>query len=135
MGLRSAAMACQRITSSVCFICETEGHHTLSYLDDFIGVAPPDTAWQAYEHCGHLLEELGLEESLTKACPPTTIATCLGVQFDTVQMTMSVTPEHFAEIESLLSAWSGDLPRNQNCNLLSVNSLLFRNVLGRADCF
>ena len=51
MGLRSAAMACQRITSAVCFICDAEGHHTLSYLDDFIGVAPPDTAWQAYEHC------------------------------------------------------------------------------------
>ena len=106
MGLRSAAMACQRITSAVCFICEAEGHHTLSYLDDFIGVAPPDTAWQAYEHCGHLLEELGLEESPTKACPPSTIATCLGVQFDTVQMTMSVTPERLAEIESLLSVWS-----------------------------
>ena len=106
MGLRSAAMACQRITSAVCFICEAEGHHTLSYLDDFIGVAPPDTAWQAYEHCGHLLEELGLEESPTKDCPPSTIATCLGVQFDTVQMTMSVTQERLAEIESLLSVWS-----------------------------
>ena len=106
MGLRSAAMVCQCITSAVCFICEAEGHHTLSYLDDFIGVAPPDTAWQAYEYCGRLLEELGLEEPPTKACPPSTITMCLGVQFDTVQMTMSVTPECLAGIESLLSAWS-----------------------------
>lgn len=44
MGLRSAAMACQRITNAVCYICEMEGHHTLSYLDDFIGVATPDIA-------------------------------------------------------------------------------------------
>lgn len=106
MGLRSAAMACQRITTAVCFICETEGHPTLSYLDDFIGVATPATAWQAYEHCGRLLEELGLDESPNKACPPATVATCLGVQFNTVQMTMSVTPERLAELESLLHVWS-----------------------------
>ena len=54
MGLRSAAMACQRITNAVCYICEMEGHHILSYLDDFIGVATPDIAWQAYDYCGHL---------------------------------------------------------------------------------
>ena len=106
MGLRSAAMACQRITNAVCYICEREGHHTLSYLDDFIGVATPDIAWQAYDYCGHLLAELGLEESLSKACPPATIQTCLGVQFDTVQMTLSVTPTRLTEIETLLVSWS-----------------------------
>ena len=106
MGLRSAAMACQRITNAVCYICELEGHHTLSYLDDFIGVATPDIAWQAYDYCGHLLAELGLEESLSKACPPATIQTCLGVQFDTVQMTLSVTPTRLTEIETLLVSWS-----------------------------
>ena len=83
MGLRSAAMACQRITNAVCYIYEMAGHHTLSYLDDFIGVVTPDIAWQAYDYCGHLLAELGLEESLSKACPPATIQTCLGMQFDT----------------------------------------------------
>ena len=39
MGLRSAVMACQRITTAVCSIFEAEGQTTLSYLDDFIGVA------------------------------------------------------------------------------------------------
>ena len=106
MGLRSAAMACQRITTAVCYICEAEGYPTLSYLDDFFGVASPATARQGYERCGSLLEELGLEESPHKACPPATNATCLGVQFDTVQMTMSVTPERSEEIESLLGTWS-----------------------------
>ena len=106
MGLRSAAMACQRIMNAVCYICEMEGHHTLSYLDDFIGVATSDIAWQAYDYCGHLLAKLGLEESLSKACPPATIQTCLGVQFDTVQMTLSYTPTRLTEIETLLVSWS-----------------------------
>ena len=102
MGLRSAAMACQRITNAVCYICEMAGHHTLSYLDDFIGVVTPDITWQAYDYCGHLLANLGLEESLSKACPPAMIQTCLGMQFDTVQMTLSITPTRLTEIETLL---------------------------------
>ena len=102
MGLRSAAMACQRITNAVCYIYEMAGHHTLSYLDNFIGVVTPDIAWQAYDYCGHLLAKLGLEESLSKACPPATIQTCLGMQFDTVQMTVSVTLTRLTEIETLL---------------------------------
>ena len=69
-------------------------------------MATPDIAWQAYVYCGHLLAELGLEESLSKACPPATIQTCLGVQFDTVQMTLSVTPTRLTEIETLLVSWS-----------------------------
>ena len=79
MGLRSVAMVCQRITTAVCFICETEGHPTISYLDDFTGVATPNTAWQAYEHYGRVLEELGLDESPNRACPPATVSTCLGI--------------------------------------------------------
>ena len=104
MGLRSVAMVCQRITTAVCFICETEGHPTISYLDDFTGVATPNTAWQAYEHYGRVLEELGLDESPNRACPPATVSTCLGIQFDILQMTMSVTQERLAELESLLHA-------------------------------
>ena len=96
----------QRISNAVCYICEAKGHPTLSYLDDFIGVAPPNVAWQAYELCGQLLTELGLEESPSKACPAATVQTCLGVQFGTVQLTMSVTPARLQEIETLLVSWS-----------------------------
>ena len=71
-------------------------------------MATPDIAWQAYDYCGHLLAELGLEESLSKACPPATIQTCLGEQFDTVQMTLSVTPTRLTEIETLLSLRGAD---------------------------
>ncbi|KAK3751282.1 hypothetical protein QZH41_002731, partial [Actinostola sp. cb2023] len=105
MGLRSAAMACQRITNAVCFICRSEGHGIISYLDDFIGVSEPASAWKSFNYCGSILEELGLEESLNKVCEPATVVTCLGVQFDTTQMTMSVTPQRLAEIEALLVSW------------------------------
>ena len=108
MGLRSAAMACQRSTNAVSHICRTTaGYNVLNYLDDFIGVESPSIAESAYIFSGSLLHELGLEESPSKACPPATSAVCLGVLFDTIDMTMSVTPERITEIEALLGDWSG----------------------------
>jgi len=83
VGLRTAAMACQRSTNAVYYILSCAGCQVANYLDDFIGVAPPARALQDYECCGSLLHELGLQESLSKACPPSTIMTCLGVQIRT----------------------------------------------------
>jgi hypothetical protein len=105
MGLRSAAMACQRVTSGVSFLCGLHDFNVLNYLDDFMGVEVPDTAWTAYEFLGKLLGDLGLRESTSKACPPSTSVTCLGVQFDTQAMTMSVTHSRIIELEELLHRW------------------------------
>ena len=105
MGLRTAAMACQRCTNAVCYILSRAGCQVVSYLDDFIGVAPTATASRDYEYCGSLLMELGLHKSPSKACPPSTCMTCLGVQINTVDMTLSVTPERLNELEVLLSHW------------------------------
>lgn len=52
-----------------------------------------------------MLVELGVEESKSKALPPTTRATCLGVEFDTLAMTKSVHPERLIEIQDLLRQW------------------------------
>ena len=40
MGLRSAAMACQRPTSAVTWILAQRGLFVFNYLDDFIGISP-----------------------------------------------------------------------------------------------
>ena len=98
-------MACQRITRSVCFICEQSGQDVVSYLDDFIGVSSPSEACVAYNFCV-FFTDLGLEESCSKAVPPSTCVTCWGVQFDTQAMTMSVTSERLLELETLLQDWS-----------------------------
>ena len=103
--LRRAAMACQRSTNAVSYILSCAGCQVANYLDDFIGVASIARASQHYEYCGSLLQELGLQESLSKACPPSTVMTCLGVQINTVDMTLSVTPERLDELVVLLSHW------------------------------
>lgn len=78
----------------------------LNYLDDFQGVELLDTATTAFNFLQSLLVELGVEESKSKACLPTTRATCLGVEFDTLDITKSVHPERLVELQDLLSSWS-----------------------------
>ena len=106
MGLRLAALACQCITSGISYICSWQGFDVLNYLDDFQGMELPDKAATAFGSLQSLLVELGVEESKSKACPPTTCATCLGVEFDTLAMTKSVHPERLLEIQALLRTWS-----------------------------
>ena len=120
MGLRSSAMACQRITSAVCFLCSQSGFDVLNYLDDFMGVAPKDLARDSYDFLGGLLSRLGLTESSAKAIPPGTVVSCLGVQFDTVNMTMSVPPSRLAEITSLLASWR----IRKSCSKTALQSLV-----------
>ena len=106
MGLRSAAMACQRVTNAVCFMLSRVGCNVLSYLDDFMGISAPRTAFADYALTGSLLQALGLQESSHKACPPSTRVTCLGVLFDTINFTMSVTPDRLLELQTdLLPKW------------------------------
>lgn len=106
MGLRMLAMACRRITNAVCFICAQSGHGMVSYLDNFMGVSCPSEAWASFNFSAGIFQELGLEESSTKATPPSTRVTCFGVQFDTLAMNMSVTSERLWELEELLREWS-----------------------------
>ena len=105
MGQRSAAMACQRSTQAVGYIHAKKGHHNCVYLDDFIGVSPLNSAWNGYFGLGELLEELGLNESLGKACPTSNTQICLGVQFDTMKMIISITADRLTRIRQLLKEW------------------------------
>ena len=90
MGLRSAAMACQCSTSAVTWILNRRGLSTFNYLDDFIGVSPPTLATSHFNEVGVLLHRLGLDESIDKSCPPSPVMTCLGVELNTLDFTLSV---------------------------------------------
>ena len=100
MGLQTAAMACQHPTNTISYILSCASCQVANYLDHFIGVASVARASQDYEQCGLLLQE-----SLSKACPPSTVTTCLGVQINTVDMALSVTPERLDELVVVLSHW------------------------------
>lgn len=72
----------------------------------FHGISALRSAFDDYALTGSLLQALELHESSHKACPPSTRVTCLGVLFDTINFTMSVTPDRLLELQTdLLPKW------------------------------
>ena len=62
-------MACQRSTNAVCYILSRPGCQVLSYLDDFIRVAPAARTSRDYDYCSSLVTELGLKNLLLRPAP------------------------------------------------------------------
>ena len=113
-GLRHSGLQGQRITDALSWIHRQSGLDTLTeslyncinYCDDLGGAETlKERADQSFTRLGTLLSELGLAESVDKARAPSTEMVYLGVQFDTVTMTMSVPPEKLAEVKEEIERW------------------------------
>ena len=113
-GLRHSGLQGQKVTDAVAWILRRlglesgEGHpyQVCNYVDDLGGVENNlDRAKAAYDKLEWLLADLGLKESSKKAEPPTTCITYLGVQFDSIKMTMSVPPDKITEIKAEIGLW------------------------------
>ena len=94
-GLRSAAMMCQRTTSAVSYMYASLGYQCTNYIDDFGGAESPTKAEQAFQALGQLFSVLGLDSSPSKDC-----MVFLGITFNTLGMTMSVTPDRLDDLLS-----------------------------------
>lgn len=105
MGLRSAAMMCQRMTAGIVHMCSQDGLLICNYIDDFAGAEIPESACAAYEGLGDILISSGLQEAPEKAIAPTTRMVFLGVTFDSVSMTREVTVQRLCEIAELITQW------------------------------
>ena len=105
MGLRSAAMCCQRLTNAIKYIVERRGYDLVAYLDDMVTAED----WQKAEHCYFtirwIIKESGAEEAHSKSVPPTCTMLFLGVLFDTESLTLSIDEDRLVEILSLLEDW------------------------------
>ena len=109
-GLRSAAHICQRVTDAIAHIYRSEcgGRFRIcNYLDDFAGVASPGESSEAFSQLRSLFQELGVAEAVQKACEPSTSMVFIGVKFDSVQMSLEVTPDRLRAIQEEVSIWLG----------------------------
>ena len=105
MGLRSAAMCCQRLTNAFKFIMEQKGFDLVSYLDDMVSA---ETWLLAHECLGTLrtiLKTSGAEEAEAKTVFPTTKMLFLGILFNTVSLTLEISKDRLDEIKGLLVDW------------------------------
>ena len=105
MGMRSSAYICQRVTNAINYVMGKHNFNIVNYLDDFAGAEVPMDADSAYEKLGAVLLEFGLMESKEKARSPATSMSFLGVEFNTVDLTLEVTDTRLLEINHLLKDW------------------------------
>ena len=113
-GLRNSGYQGQRVTNAVTWIHQRLGltsedekmFSSINYSDDIGGAeATLGRATAAFIALTDLFVELGLEESVEKAHPPSTKMPYLGVEFDTVAMTMSIPAEKLQEVRSEVRLW------------------------------
>ena len=105
MGLRSSAYICQRVTNAVNYISKQHGISVINYFDDFAGTEFSDLDQNSFDSLKWLLNSCGLEESIEKACGPSTRMSFLGICSDTDKMTMEVTQDRLQEITQLVLCW------------------------------
>ena len=106
-GLRSATLAFQRTTNAITHIFQSVfNHDCINYIDDFGGVETTfEEASHAFSDLERLFNELGLESSPSKDCPPSTRMVFLGLIYDTVKMTIEVPPDKLHNTFELIRHW------------------------------
>ena len=61
---------------------------------------------QSYQFLLNLLQDLGLDISQKKLCPPDTKVIGLGILFNTVDKTISIASDQLSEIVKVCHEWS-----------------------------
>ena len=126
-GCRHAGYAGQWLTTAVAYILANMGQdltgfmfYVLNYADDFAGAeATFERAELSFTTLGTLLSDIGLTESLSKACSPATTMTYLGVSFNSMDMCLHVDSDKVVELKSELINWARKTVAKK-CELQSI---------------
>ena len=136
MGSRSASYICQRVTNFIRHIMVNLQYFVTNYVDDFMGLDSMEHILQSFHTLRNLLRDLGASEALQKAVEPTHIIEFLGVLFDLLRMTISVSPSRVQELEQELQDWQHrtTYTRKQLDFLTREITVPFQIVYVRVDC-
>ena len=103
-GFRLGAFFFSKRSDSVRFIMN-KNNALLSYIDDLIYCDLPSTIYTSYQFLLDILQDLGLDISLKKLCPPSIKVVCLGILFDTIHRTISIPDTKLQEICRVCENW------------------------------
>ena len=106
MGLKSSARCCQMLTDCISFIFSQEGFDTVNYIDDLGGAEVPEKAETAFQRLGDIVNDIGMSEAADKAAPPSHTMVFLGLEVNTLSMTIKIPDEKFLEIKKELNEWT-----------------------------
>ena len=105
MGLVSSARCCQMLTDAITFIFFQDGFQAVNYIDDFGGAETADKAWNAFFQLVKIIAEIGMKEAEEKATPRSHIMVFLGLEVNTLDMTIKISGEKWCEIKTVLKKW------------------------------
>ena len=114
-GFRHRSRIFQPLSNAIRFIIKSKGYDVINYIDDVIGFGTVFTAKPSFD----TLQDL-LDISLTKLVEPSTKVTCLGVEVDTKEFTISVPEEKLNNIMGICNNWSD----KSQCTKKELQSLL-----------
>ena len=80
----------QRLSDAIVYIMRLKGYGLVAYIDDYIGIAPAKDAQAQFDYLSDLLTRLGLPMNPDKRVPPSKVLTCLGIQVDIVNSSLSI---------------------------------------------
>ena len=90
-GYRNGSQIFQRCTDAIWFTMQQHGFsHLFNYKADLIYTGLPSNIHSSFQFLLKLLEDLGLDICHKRLVPPDTLVTCLGIQIDTVNRTLSI---------------------------------------------
>ena len=103
-GIRWTASQCQDATNIIAREVNHHGASILNYIDDFQRVAKDRASPRLYFTCLHeLLARLSITEAKYKASPcPLKVLHWLGLKFDSLAMTVTLTPDMLTEVITLV---------------------------------
>ena len=109
-GLRSSAMAMQRVSQAIVHLHGRRGYVSRAYIDDFGGVESAEcTAHKALAALQSIMNALGVQQAVEKICLPAQVMVWLGIEFDSLAMSMTIPKEKMGEIMQYLGEWGGKL--------------------------
>ena len=105
-GLRSSAMAMQRVSEALVHLHARRGFVSIAYINDFGGAEKNEhEATHALQTLQAIMDKLGVVQAEKKICLPAQTMIWLGIYFDTVQMSMAIPEAKLAEIMVCLGGW------------------------------
>ena len=84
MGSILSARCCQMVTSAVVFIHVKNGFFTINYLDDLGGADTAERATASFNNLRDILQQMGLQEAVSKTVSPCTLMVFLGIEVNTI---------------------------------------------------
>ena len=97
-GWTHGSSSFQILSDAIAYIMKREGIQLRCYIDDYIAVVPKSKADSAFHRLCDLLNELGLPINSDKLTPPTKRLTCLGIDFNIKNNTMSIAKDKLEAI-------------------------------------